>query len=124
MIKVTVITFSLALLTSVNLVAQTDTVKINATTPDLEAEKAYNMGVESFSKKDFKSAVDYYSKAIELKKDFDNAWFNRSSAKMELKDFDGAIADVNQYIQLHPALEQGYYQRAQINYQNNKKDSA
>jgi tetratricopeptide (TPR) repeat protein len=41
-------------------------------------------------------------------------WFNRGNAKMELKDYEGALGDFNKATELFPRLAMSYYQRGII----------
>ena len=42
------------------------------------------------------------------------AYYNRGNAKLQLKDYDGALADVNHAIKLKESDEEGYLVRANI----------
>ena len=54
--------------------------------------------------KNYKVAIDNFSKAIELNIDKRNYEFyvNRGSAKMEINDYTGAIQDFNAAIEINP----------------------
>ena len=57
-----------------NISAQ-DTVKVKtALTTDQEAENAYNLALEFFSKKDYGMAIENFSKAISFNPNFDKAY--------------------------------------------------
>ncbi len=66
----------------------------------------YNIGNDLFSGKDYSSAVDMYSKAIAANKDLFDAYLNRANARMQLKSWDGAVADYTLYLQLQPQTPQ------------------
>jgi tetratricopeptide (TPR) repeat protein len=50
---------------------------------------------------DNKGAVDDFSKAIELKSDYSDAYCNRGSAKYYLKDYKGACDDWQKALNLN-----------------------
>jgi tetratricopeptide (TPR) repeat protein len=54
-------------------------------------------------------AIADYSKAIELKPDFAEAYFNRAFCKHEIKDYKGAIADYSKSIEVWPLNIADYY---------------
>ena len=47
-------------------------------------------------------AISDYNKAIQLKPDYADAYYNRGTTKHYLQDYTGAIADYNKAIQLNP----------------------
>ena len=57
------------------------------------------------------NAIADYTKAIELKPDFVDAYNNRGLAKANLQDYRGAIADYNKAIELTPDYANAYYNR-------------
>jgi len=58
-----------------------------------EAIILFNEAIGHFKNKDFKKAIASYSQAIEVNPDYTKAYYNRGNAKLNIKDFDGAIDD-------------------------------
>ncbi len=58
------------------------------------ASEYLDRGCDKDDKKDFKGAIEDYTKAIELKPKYAEAYYNRGCAKEELGDKEGAIADL------------------------------
>jgi tetratricopeptide (TPR) repeat protein len=57
-------------------------------------------------------ALRYYTKAIEVDSSYAEAYYSRGTSKMQLFDFDGAIADLNKALELEPYLDLAYANRA------------
>ena len=53
-------------------------------------------------------AIKYYSKAIELRKDYDTAYYNRAIVKERIGDVKGALKDYNKAIEISPAFVEPY----------------
>ena len=85
----------------------------NADTYNLRGAIKQNIG-------DSAGALTDFSKAIELNKDYANAWSNRGAAKMVLGNYSGAFTDANKAIELEPDNAASYRVRALANsYQDN-----
>ena len=63
------------------------------------------IGNEKFGEKDYKGAIEEYSKAIMLDPKFKEAYRNRGMAKHELQDYQGAIADYSKAIEIDTEFE-------------------
>jgi len=61
-----------------------------------------NMGVICYNKNLPTDAVQYFSKAIDMKPDFSEAYYYRGLARYQTKDHAGAKADFQKYMQLDP----------------------
>ena len=59
------------------------------------------------------------SKAIEIKPDFVDAYYNRGGTKFVLYDYRGAIQDFSKVIEIDPKLAHAYNARAESKYQLN-----
>lgn len=57
-------------------------------------------------------AIKHYTKAIEVDSSYAEAYYSRGTSKMQLFDFDGAIADLNKALELEPYLDFAYANRA------------
>ena len=72
-------------------------------------QTAVDLNTSGNTKVDLKDIEDY-SKAIELNPD-DYAYLNRGIAKVDLKDYEGAIEDYSKAIELNPDYAKAYYKR-------------
>jgi stress-induced-phosphoprotein 1 len=64
-------------------------------------------GNKAFAAKDYDSAIDLFSKALDLDQSNFVVWSNRSAAKAGKRDWDGALADADQ-VSTHPPLHVAY----------------
>jgi hypothetical protein len=64
--------------------------------------------------KQFDAAVASYDKAIALKPDYAEAYYNRGNALQELKQFDAAVASYDKAIALKPDYAEAYYNRGHL----------
>ena len=65
-----------------------------------------------------------FSKTIELKPDFPEAYFHRARIWVDNKDYKSALADLDDYIELAPEDAVGYYERGRVKmFENNLKDA-
>lgn len=66
-------------------------------------------GNKAFAAKDYDSAIDLFSKALDLDQSNFVVWSNRSAAKAGKRDWDGALADADQ-VSTHPSVACGLQQ--------------
>lgn len=59
-----------------------------------------DVGVELAKQKQFKVAVGLFKKAINLKKDFGNAWFNLGFTYADLNDDESVISSYEKYLKI------------------------
>lgn len=64
-----------------------------------DPEMAFNLGEISEKHKDFKSAINHYSKALMYDNTFSKAYFNRANCFKQLKQYEKAIVDFKNYLQ-------------------------
>jgi tetratricopeptide (TPR) repeat protein len=85
---------------------------IPKTPEQLEADNAKEQGNIAFSKKDYATAIDLYSRAISL--DPTNAIYysNRAQAYIDIQKFEDALSDANMAIQLKPDYFKAYNKKA------------
>ncbi len=76
-----------------------------------DAHEQHPPGVEHAGKDDRGSAVDEFTKAIELKPDDPKAYFNRGVNYAETGDLDRAIADLTKAVELDPRFAEAYLNR-------------
>ncbi len=67
-------------------------------------------------------AIQDYTKAIELNPNYNDAYYNRGSAKYEIEDYRGAIEDYNKAIKLNPNSDKAYYNRGAAKITLGQKD--
>ena len=86
-------------------------VPINALAAEKNAEHYYQSGKVKSNRGDYQGAIADYTRALELKPNFDKAYFNRGVAKDNLGDYSAAIADYNKSLKILPNDPQAYYSR-------------
>ena len=57
-------------------------------------------------------AIEHYTKAIELKPDYAEAYNNRGNAYLDMNKLDQAVQDYNKAIELEPDLAKAYINRS------------
>jgi tetratricopeptide (TPR) repeat protein len=62
----------------------------------------YNMGNDFFSRKEFAFAEEMYNSALAANKDLAKAYLNRAQARLQLQNYNGAVADYTLFLQLLP----------------------
>ncbi|GHU98537.1 hypothetical protein FACS1894159_01140 [Bacteroidia bacterium] len=77
----------------------------------MTAEEYFNKGYEFASNGDFNSAIENYSKAIEIDPTDAMAYNNRGNAKSDLGDKEAAIEDYDKAIEINPNLAEAYNNR-------------
>jgi len=89
--------------------------KNGKTIPDKRLEKinqAMKKGRENYKEDDFKGAIKYYTKAIELDSNYAEAYFARGTIKLDDMQFDQAIADFDKALILEPFMSHALANRA------------
>jgi len=71
-------------------------------------------GVKKHEQKDYRGAIEDYTKVLELDPANADAYLNRGNCAMELRDFEPALKDLDKVIALSPTLARAYYSRAFI----------
>jgi len=74
----------------------------------LRAEVPYNNGKNYFNKGYYNLAINNFTEAIRLNKNFTEAYLYRGNAYLYRKDYDLAINDFNQTLHLDPRNEEAY----------------
>ena len=62
----------------------------------------YNMGNDFFSRKEFTTADEMYTHAIDSNKSMSESYLNRANTRLQLQNLDGALADYTLFLQLVP----------------------
>ena len=76
-----------------------------------EADEYMRLGDECREKKDYQSAVGYYTQAIKINPNYVDAYNKRGVARSNLGDKQGAIDDYNQAINIDPNYVDAYNNR-------------
>lgn len=80
-----------------------------------EAIAEKNKGNEAFKNKDWPTAIEHYTKAIELNDEEPSFYTNRAQANIKLEAYGYAIADATKAIELDSNFAKAYYRRAVAN---------
>ncbi len=83
-------------------------------TPSWNAENYYNLGVTLYQKGDYRTAIENFSKAIELAPDVYVSYYARAILYYERSNYPEALKDLDKTIQLSPELGVAYFRRAQV----------
>ena len=74
----------------------------------------FRKGNEALQRNDFAFAVSAFSKTINLKHDYAEAYYKRARAKTNLDDFNGAMADFGIAIMYNRDYEEAYFNRGMM----------
>ena len=87
-------------------------------------EELFKEGDKKYELKDFKSAIDLYSKAILIDTNNAGIYINRGICEAELHNYREAISDYNIAITKSPTFPYVYYNRAQAEMEISDYDNA
>lgn len=90
----------------------------------LQANDYFRKAYDGYEKNDYETAIENYSKVLELDKDYKNAYFNRGLAYGKKLQFILAINDFDKAINLDPKFKDPYYQKASCLMELSKTDEA
>lgn len=98
---------------------ETQTVEPNhqngvASTSPMDANSYKDLGNKSVKSSDFETAIQHYTKAIEMKED-PVFYSNRAFCFLKLERYTDCIDDCTKAVQLDPKLVKGFYRRMQAN---------
>jgi tetratricopeptide (TPR) repeat protein len=88
------------------------------------ADQFFNSGYAKEDAGDHYGAIADYTRAIELRPNYDMAYNNRGWAKYGLKDYSGAIVDFDKAIQLNPNNDYAWCNRGVAKWYLNDLDGA
>ncbi|KAK4631388.1 Serine/threonine-protein phosphatase T [Fulvia fulva] len=80
-----------------------------------EAVELKNKGNEAFKNKDWPTAIECYTKAIEANDQEPSFYTNRAQANIKLEAYGYAVADATKAIEINPNFVKAYYRRAVAN---------
>lgn len=89
-----------------------------------QAVKAKEKGNEAFKSKNFKSAVEWYTKAIELSPKSPLFYTNRSNAYFQLKNYEESLHDANRALEIDPQLSKAYFRKGEAIFQLKRYEEA
>ncbi|KAK1770652.1 Serine/threonine-protein phosphatase T [Phialemonium atrogriseum] len=81
-------------------------------TSEEQAVAFKNEGNKAFAAHDWRTAIDFYSKAIELNDKEPTFYANRAQANLKTESYGYAVADATKAIELNPSFVKAYYRRA------------
>ncbi|MFH1403693.1 MAG: tetratricopeptide repeat protein [Candidatus Altiarchaeota archaeon] len=84
----------------------------------------HNLANDYYKLGDFMKAIEHYTKAISLKPDMIESYFNRGLAYTRINDFRKALDDHTRVIELKPDLAEVYYTRGLMHEYLKDYDSA
>jgi len=76
-----------------------------------QAKQFFSEGIDKTYKGDFESALKDFDKAIELKADYSEAYYQRGNVKFNLRNYNEAIMDYNKAIEINPDYADAYVNR-------------
>lgn len=88
------------------------------------AREYYNLGWEKHNSQNYKSAIDYYTKAIEVDETYVLAWYNRGIAYLMLNKLDKAKEDFEEILEIDENYFMAPYQIATFHANNQDYDEA
>src|SRR5690348_8406305 len=97
---------STSLQVAMNQIASTN--KILANIAEKRPKEYFEKGEYYFDKQQYLEAIEWYTKAIDLKPDFVVAYCKRGYSKSLMKDYNNAISDFSTSLKLKPDYEDAY----------------
>jgi tetratricopeptide (TPR) repeat protein len=88
------------------------------------ASEFMNLGLSRYYAQDYEAALENYTKAIQLKPDFANAYYFRAKANDKLLQTKQAIDDLTQAIKIKSDFGEAYFHRGNLYEKINKKELA
>ncbi|MBD2439689.1 tetratricopeptide repeat protein [Nostoc sp. FACHB-110] len=76
----------------------------------------YQQGNDAYRVRDYKQAVESFSKAIQEEPQFAKAFIRRGNARYNLKDYEGALADYTKALQINPHEVKAFVNRGNARY--------
>ena len=83
-----------------------------------------NAGIDYLSSNNYDDAIIHFTRAVELKSDNPDAYYNRGLAYYGKRDYSRAITDFELAISYRPSLAEAYVQRGRTYRQKNELDRA
>ncbi|KAL4473939.1 hypothetical protein ABPG72_000301 [Tetrahymena utriculariae] len=86
----------------------------------IKAENEKNKGNEALKSKDYKEAIEYYTKSIEYDPKLAASYCNRALVYLKLKEYDKVVKDCNKAIELDPNYLKAYHRRGKARFAQDK----
>src|SRR5210317_1701991 len=87
-----------------------------------EAQKAYNMGIQSIEEDSYWGALEYFSAALDYNPKYDMAYLTRGKVNLHLNNIDEAIQDFTMAIEMNRALGEAYFYRGYARLDDSPED--
>ncbi|EGR34072.1 tpr domain conserved [Ichthyophthirius multifiliis] len=84
------------------------------------AENEKNKGNEALKSKDFKEAIEYYTKSLQYDPQLSASYSNRALVYLKLKEYQKCITDCNKAIQINPEYTKAYHRRGKAKFAQDK----
>jgi len=110
--------------TSTPIPTPTPTPASNESASPKNAKDYLDSGIAYYYKNDYDKAINDYSEAIKLDRNYDEAYLNRGIAYCAKKDYDEAIRNYNEAIKLDRNYDEAYLNRGIAYYAKNDYDKA
>ncbi|RDC63921.1 tetratricopeptide repeat protein [Adhaeribacter pallidiroseus] len=78
------------------------------------AQEHLQNGIVKHKQQDFKGAIKEYDKALKTDRDLKDAYFNRGTCELAIKNYNSALQDFTKAIELDPKYIKAYYSRATV----------
>jgi len=84
--------------------------------PTLNFADYYKQGHAAYQVRDYKQAVESFTKAIQAEPNYAKSFINRGNARYNLKDYEGALADYSKALQINPQEVKAFVNRGNSRY--------
>ncbi|NJN28893.1 MAG: tetratricopeptide repeat protein [Cyclobacteriaceae bacterium] len=81
-----------------------------------KAKGLLDKGHTAYNEENYQKAIGFYTEAIAINPNYDDAFYWRANVHYALKNYREALPDYSRAIELNPNNEQAYYYRALSNY--------
>ncbi|MBI5404373.1 MAG: tetratricopeptide repeat protein [Ignavibacteriae bacterium] len=88
------------------------------------AEEFFEMGFDSYFDRNFEDAISYFSRAIQIKPDYTEAYLYRGEARSDYGRYSDALADFDKVIKLDSVNFDAYFQKCITEYRMGNYEEA
>ncbi|MGE5432929.1 MAG: tetratricopeptide repeat protein [Syntrophomonadaceae bacterium] len=90
--------------------------KVHIAVPEITEKKTdamscFKSGIRNFSSAEYNAAMEDFSQAISIRKNFHQAFYNRGLTRLKIDDNQGANLDFTRAIEIHPVYAKAYLNR-------------
>jgi len=111
-------------ITQIDSIFSKDTSKADSHYYEKASYNFFISGVTLFKDGEYSKSITKFTQAIELKKDFAEAYYNRGKAYVKESKYDNAIADFTKSIEINPEFKEAYFQRGNLFFEKGFKERA